>query len=103
MDHETTGEWQRQQQHLWVGRRGGMPLGTIEQGRRFTAVSTDGVAIGRFTTLAAAQRALLQPASMAGGGEVPARRADLRLAGAATSALVSTAAFGATALVVIAR
>lgn len=35
-------EWTRQRTRLWTGRRDGRPVGTIEQGRRFTFVDTDG-------------------------------------------------------------
>lgn len=35
-------QWTRQRARLWTGRRDGRPVGTIEQGRRFTFVDTDG-------------------------------------------------------------
>lgn len=49
--------WSHQQTDLWTGRLSGMPLGTIERGRRFTFIGADGVARRGFRTLAAAQQA----------------------------------------------
>jgi hypothetical protein len=49
--------WEQQDRYLWVGHLDGMPLGTIERGRRFTFIGADGVVRSGFRTLDAAQQA----------------------------------------------
>jgi hypothetical protein len=55
----TTGQaqWEQQDRYLWVGHLNGMPLGTIEHGRRFTFIGIDGAVQRGFRTLCAAQQA----------------------------------------------
>jgi hypothetical protein len=50
-------QWEHQDRYLWVGHLNGMPIGTIERGRRFTFISADGVVRRGFRTLSAAQQA----------------------------------------------
>lgn len=55
IEHPT--EWTRQRARLWTGRSDDHPVGTIEQGRRFRVIGTDGAASRGFRTLLAAQQA----------------------------------------------
>lgn len=54
-------EWRLLNRKLWVGRRDGRPVGTIEHGRRYLALGTDGETIGAFRTLEEAQAAVAAP------------------------------------------
>jgi hypothetical protein len=49
--------WTRQHPFLWTGRRGGMPVGTIERGIRYTFIDAEGMEHHGFRTLEAAQDA----------------------------------------------
>ena len=51
--------WRQVGRHLWVGRCDDMPVGIIEEGRRFTFIDADDRLHGGFTTLEAAQTAQL--------------------------------------------
>lgn len=95
VQHEA--QWAQQHTDLWTGRLNGMPLGTIERGRRFTFIAADGVARRGFRTLAAAQQAHATSASPAAAGRrraVVERSLMLATAGAAlaTVALIVVAA-----------
>ena len=58
--------WRRLDSGLWSGTRDGRPVGTVERGRRYTAVDLDGEVVGRFDSLEAAMTALLEPRTGAG-------------------------------------
>jgi hypothetical protein len=49
--------WRRLHKHLWVGHTDAAPLGSIEQGRRYTYITPDGIAYGDYRSLDAAQAA----------------------------------------------
>jgi hypothetical protein len=49
--------WTRQQAFLWTGRRGGAPVGTIEQGATFTYIDIGGSEHRGFRSLHDAQAA----------------------------------------------
>lgn len=53
--------WRRLDAGLWSGTRDGRPVGTVERGRRYTAVGVEGEVLGRFDSLEAAMGALLEP------------------------------------------
>jgi hypothetical protein len=72
---------------LWAARRDGRHLGTVEQGRRWTAVDADSERIGAFRTLAEAQAAVACP----GTYREPLRRYP-SATGVAVGALVASAA-----------
>lgn len=55
--------WRATQKDLWVARRDGRHLGTVECGRRFLATDVDGEPIGVYRTLEAAMRAVTEPGS----------------------------------------
>jgi hypothetical protein len=89
--------WSQQQTTLWTGRRNGMPLGTIERGRRFTYTDVDGAAQRGFRTLAAAQQAHLvatMPAAIGWRQSAVERSLMIASTGAAlaTVALIAVAA-----------
>lgn len=89
--------WSQQQTDLWTGRLNGLPLGTIERGRRFTFISADGVAQRGFRTLAAAERAhttRTTPAAPGRRGSAVERSLMIASTGAAvaTVALIAVAA-----------
>ena len=54
-------EWRQLGPHLWVGRLDGKPLGTIEQGARWTFTDVDGHVVRDLGSLQEAQRAAVQP------------------------------------------
>jgi hypothetical protein len=83
--------WEQQDRYLWVGHLDGMPLGTIERGRRFTFFGADGVVRPGFRTLVAAQQAhaTRTPAATA------ERRRPRVLAPLVIAAVVLAAAFAA--------
>ena len=62
--------WRVLRAGLWAARRDGRHLGTVEQGRRWTALDADSEPIGAFRTLAEAQAAVACPGSY----RVPLRR-----------------------------
>ena len=62
--------WRVLRSGLWAARRDGRHLGTVEQGRRWTAVDADSEPIGEYRTLAEAQAAVASPA----GHRTPVRR-----------------------------
>jgi hypothetical protein len=51
-------EWRRLGSYLWAGTGEYGPVGTIEQGRRFKAVDTEGTVIARCRDLGEAQAVL---------------------------------------------
>ena len=51
-------EWRQLRQYLWAGAGMHGPVGTIEQGHRFTAIDTDGGVVGRCKSLQDAQALL---------------------------------------------
>jgi hypothetical protein len=53
--------WRRLHKHLWVGHTDAVPLGSIEQGRRYTYITPDGTAYGDYRSLDAAQSAATGP------------------------------------------
>jgi hypothetical protein len=50
-------DWKRQHDYLWTGRHDGKPVGTIEQGGRYTFIDADGAEHHGFRTLEDAQHA----------------------------------------------
>jgi hypothetical protein len=63
-------------EHLWVARSGAYPAGTIEQGRRYTALDLNGDVVARCTSLQGASEALSSGgARCAGRSEAGARMA----------------------------
>jgi hypothetical protein len=55
-------EWRHFGSDLWAGAAEFGPVGTIEHGRRFTAIDTDGNVLGRSRSLEEAQAMLLRVA-----------------------------------------
>ena len=51
--------WRHLQRHLWAGAGPAGPLGTIEEGHRFTAIDATGAVLARCRSLDAAKAALL--------------------------------------------
>jgi hypothetical protein len=51
-------EWRRLGDYLWVGATDEGPVGTIEHGRRFSAIDTSGSVVARCRDLSTAQAAL---------------------------------------------
>jgi hypothetical protein len=51
-------EWRRLGDYLWVGATDEGPVGTIEHGRRFSAIDTSGSVIARCRDLTTAQAVL---------------------------------------------
>jgi hypothetical protein len=54
-------EWRALGRDLWVGRRDGRPVGTVEHGRRYLALDVDGESLGAYCTLEEAQTAVAAP------------------------------------------
>jgi hypothetical protein len=57
--------WRALERGLWVARRDGRHLGTVEHGRRFRASDAASEPIGVFRTFREAQAAVADPASVA--------------------------------------
>ena len=55
--------WRATQKDLWVARRDGRHLGTVECGHHFLATDADGEPIGTFRTLDAAMTAVTEQCS----------------------------------------
>jgi hypothetical protein len=55
--------WRALRTGLWVARRDGRHLGTLEQGRRWLASDADGEPIGAFRSFREAQVAVAEPAA----------------------------------------
>ena len=55
--------WRATQKDLWVARRNGRHLGTVECGHRFLATDADGEPIGAYRTLDAAMAAVTEQCS----------------------------------------
>jgi hypothetical protein len=53
--------WRALASGVWVGRRDGRHLGTVQQGRRWLATDVDGEPIGTFRSLREAQAAVALP------------------------------------------
>jgi hypothetical protein len=64
-------EWRRLGGTLWAGRGPDGPVGTIERGRRYNAVDTEGLLVGRCRRLQEAEALLEHLAGIAGlpGGD----------------------------------
>ena len=56
-------DWRATQKDLWVARRDGRHLGTVECGHRFLATDADGEVIGTYRTLDAAMAAVTEQCS----------------------------------------
>lgn len=69
--------------HLWVARCGQYPAGTIEEGRRYTALDLDGAVVARCRTLQAAGEALAGSAAPRPEAEPPISGRSTWWAGAA--------------------
>jgi hypothetical protein len=69
---DTGAVWRATQKDLWVARRDGRHLGTVECGHRFLATDADGEPIGAFRTLDAAMGAVARQCS--GAARARARR-----------------------------
>jgi hypothetical protein len=63
MPHDPGAVWRATQKDLWVARRDGRHLGTVECGHRFLATDADGEPIGAFRTLDGAMSAVLEQCS----------------------------------------
>jgi hypothetical protein len=62
--HDDSGAvWRATQKDLWVARRDGRHLGTVECGHRFLATDADGEPIGAYRTLDGAMRAVTEQCS----------------------------------------
>jgi hypothetical protein len=86
--------WRALSSGLWVARRDGRHLGTVQRGRRWLAADADSEPIGTFRTFAEAQAAVASPA--ASRAESPGRIAlapALVALGLCSAALASTAAW----------
>jgi hypothetical protein len=57
-------EWRRLSDYLWVGTSDDGPVGTIERGRRFSAIDTSGLVLARCRDLATAQATLAHHAEV---------------------------------------
>lgn len=53
--------WRRLNRDLWVARRDGRHLGTVERGRRYIATDSDGGPLGTYRSLEAAMDAVTHP------------------------------------------
>ncbi len=60
--------WRRLSRNLWVARRAGYALGTVERGRLFTALDTNSDVVGRYRTIVAALQEAFVPAVLTLGG-----------------------------------
>lgn len=95
-------EWRQLGPLLWVARRDGRHVGTVERGRRFVLTDITGEAVGAFRTLAEAV-AGAEPTARATARPEPAERRSWRaVAVVATSMVGGGVAMGATALAVLA-
>ncbi|HEY8318240.1 MAG TPA: hypothetical protein VIG76_05370 [Amnibacterium sp.] len=65
-------QWRATQKDLWVARRDGRHLGTVEHGRRYVATDADGEPIGSYCSLEQAMGAVSKQCSAA---RAAARRA----------------------------
>lgn len=64
VDDDRLVEWRATQKDLWVARRDGRHLGTVELGHRFLATDADGEPIGTYRTLEAARSAVMKQCSL---------------------------------------
>ncbi len=64
--------WRALSADLWVARRDGRHLGTVQRGRRWLASDADSEPIGVFRTFAEAQAAVASPASRPAEARGPA-------------------------------
>ena len=55
---QPTAEWRRLGDTLWAGRGPDGPVGTVERGRRYKAVDTDGLLVARCRGLEEAEAVL---------------------------------------------
>ncbi|MBW4042238.1 MAG: hypothetical protein HIU86_08945 [Acidobacteria bacterium] len=81
--------WRALASGLWVARRDGRHLGTVQKGRRWLATDVDGEPIGTFRSFSEAQAAVVQPQPP----RAPAPRTSL------TAPAVALAALGVAAIV----
>jgi hypothetical protein len=54
-DSSTAVQWRRLTEFLWVGRRDGRHVGSIEHGHRYVVSDGEGVVVGRYRDLASAE------------------------------------------------
>jgi hypothetical protein len=84
--------WRALRGGLWVARRDGRHLGTVEHGRRWLASDAEGEPVGAFRTFREAQAAVADPAAH----RAPVHRSSLgpalATAGLAVAAAASAAA-----------
>jgi hypothetical protein len=59
LNDDTGADWRATHKDIWVARRYGRHLGTVECGHRFLATDADGEPIGAFRTLDAAMGAVV--------------------------------------------
>ena len=84
--------WRALRSGLWVARRDGRHLGSVEHGRRWLASDAEGEPIGAFRTLHEAQAAVADPAAHpAPAGRAPVGAA-VAVVGLVAAAALSTAA-----------
>jgi hypothetical protein len=99
-DDDRDVQWRATQKDLWVARRDGRHLGTVERGRRYLAFDTDGEPIGGYRTLDAACAAVVRQCSRE--HRAPRRhRSWGPLAFVGTVCLAAAAMLGAYALLLV--
>jgi hypothetical protein len=93
-------DWRATQKDLWVARRDGRHLGTVERGRHYLAIDVDGEPIGTYRTLELAMAAVEE--------QCPSRCRDARydrswapVAFVVTVALATAAMLGAFGLLLL--
>lgn len=91
MSRQSSGtvHWRALESGLWVARRDGRHIGSVQQGRRWVGSDAEGEPIGVFRTLREAQDAVADPAS----GRAPIR------SGSGAGWMLATGALGLVAVV----
>ena len=98
---DPSADWRATQKDLWVARRDGRHLGTVECGHRFLAIDADGEPIGTFRTLDAAMGAVLEQRRGAGRTRRRRERSWSPLAFVATVSAAAAAMLAAYGLLLL--
>ena len=69
-------EWRRLNDYLWAGAADDGPVGTIEHGRRYSAIDTSGCVVARCRDLPTAQAALADLARSGDAGAADRQHTD---------------------------
>ncbi|HEV7623618.1 MAG TPA: hypothetical protein VGO26_05740 [Amnibacterium sp.] len=101
VDDDPSTVWRPTQKDLWVARRDGRHLGTVECGHRFLATDADGEPIGSFRTLDAAMAAVSKQCSLAARARRRQERSWGALAFVATVSVAAAAMLGAYELLLL--